>query len=253
MYKRESELSSEFNTRIITTEVNIDSQEIYDMCLEGAERSEQERFLKLVSTYFDNNNNVAITFECQHGHKMFSIFHLLDEGSIMKIGQYPHRSIFDDNLKKYRKVIDKDYMRELKKACGLINHGIGIGLYTYLRRLFEKSIFEIYNKYFETDIEDKKVLSEFTNLKMDEKLKVLRDFLPEFMKDNKSLYGVLSKGIHELDEDMCLANFEVLLKCIICILEDRLEKKSKDNERTEIKKKIDKISMELKQINKIVI
>jgi hypothetical protein len=41
------------------------------------------------------------------------------------------------------------------------------------------------------------------------------------------LYGILSKGVHELDEGECLDYYPVLYDCISLILDERLAQREK--------------------------
>ena len=45
---------------------------------------------------------------------------------------------------------------------------------------------------------------------MDEKIKTLTGYLPPFIVEQNSIYGILSKGIHELSEEDCLKYYTVI-------------------------------------------
>ena len=113
-----------------------------------------------------------------------------------KIGQYP--SVADlsfPELKEYRKVMSKDDEKELKRAIGLYASGIGIGSYVYLRRIFERIIVTASHK----AISDGKIKAEdFGVARVNEKIKMLSDYLPKSLVHNEAFYGIVSKGIHEL-------------------------------------------------------
>lgn len=49
--------------------------------------------------------------------------------------------------------------------------------------------------------------------------------LPDFLVKNRDLYGILSKGIHELSEDECLSYFDPVKAALELILDQALEKK----------------------------
>ena len=53
---------------------------------------------------------------------------------------------------------------------------------------------------------------------VDEKVKMLANYLPETLVKNTVFYGIISKGIHELSEEDCLAFFPVMQSFIIMIL-----------------------------------
>jgi hypothetical protein len=60
---------------------------------------------------------------------------------------------------------------------------------------------------------------------MEEKITLLRDHLPDFLAKNGKIYGILSKGIHELEEKECLNAFEVIKHAIFFILDEDKHKK----------------------------
>lgn len=64
---------------------------------------------------------------------------------------------------------------------------------------------------------------QFAGLRMDEKVRFLKNHLPAHLVENRRIYGIFSKGIHELDNEQCLEFFEVGKQSIIMILEDDLK------------------------------
>lgn len=148
----------------------------------------------------------------------------------MKIGQYPSlRDLASEDIKKYKKVLASDF-GNFKEAIGLNAHGVGAGSFVYLRRIFENLIEEKRQLALEeqTDWSDEI----FSHSKMDEKIKLLRVYLPDFLVENRKIYSILSKGIHELDDQECLELFPELRLAIELILDEKLsdiEKKQKVN------------------------
>ncbi len=62
-------------------------------------------------------------------------------GLIQKVGQFPSLAdIANDESKAYSSVLKGTDARELHTAIGLAAHGVGIGSYVYLRRVFEHLI-----------------------------------------------------------------------------------------------------------------
>lgn len=137
---------------------------------------------------------------------------------IEKVGQYPSVADIEvAQIRQYSKVLSNQYMKDFTKAIGLAANGVGTGSFVYLRRIFEHLVDEVAIK----AINEGEIKAEDYNpLKMDKKLKMLESHLPEVLKDNKPLYGVLSKGIHELPEDDCLKYFSVVRQIIELILDD---------------------------------
>lgn len=143
------------------------------------------------------------------------------------IGQYP--SVADlsfPELDTYKKVLNPEDRRELRRAIGLYAQGIGIGSYAYLRRVFERII----NQAKDTAIAENALdLDAYAKSRVVEKIVLLKDYLPAFMVANKDVYGVISKGIHELSEEECLSYFPIMKDTIFMILQ-QWEQKRKEAE-----------------------
>lgn len=183
-------------------------------------------------SFFTDSGTKLIYFVCQrYGDDLYILIdYNVEEDYIQKVGQLPSvADIHIAQVKKYRKVLGESYIRDFTKAIGLAANGIGTGSYVYLRRIFEHLIFEIADEAI-TNGEIKK--EEFDSSRMDERLKLLSSHLPDVVMENKSLYGVLSAGIHALSEEDCLSYFPVIRTVIELILDER------ENQRqVEIKKK----------------
>ncbi|WP_445176480.1 hypothetical protein, partial [Microcoleus sp.] len=142
--------------------------------------------------------------------------------SLIKIGQYPSLAdIAIGDTSQFDKAIGEKRLNELNKAIGLAAHGVGIGAYVYLRRVFESLIEEAHSKGiskagWSEDIYEKS--------RMKEKVSLLRDFLPEFIVQHPEMYSILSLGIHELTEEDCLKYFGALKSAILVIAEDKMHK-----------------------------
>jgi hypothetical protein len=126
---------------------------------------------------------------------------------------------------------------------GLISHGIGIGSFVYLRRIFEDLIEEAHSvAKQEPDWNE----NDFSKLHMDEKVKLLKFHLPKFLSDNYSIYSILSKGIHSLSEDECLKYFDTLKQSIELILDEKIEKIERLKKLDEMQKSISDIKSKIK-------
>ena len=175
-------------------------------------------------------------------HKLYFIFKVFN-ASIIKIGQ--HQSIADidiEFIKKYKKVLSNDRFNEFSKAIGLVTHGIGIGSFVYLRRIFEGLIYEAYE-----NIKSTLNKGEFQSKRMEEKIELLKPFLPQFLVDNKNLYSILSLGIHSLTEKDCLNYFNTVKIGIELILDEKLEELHKKEKIENIKKSLGNIASEIKK------
>jgi len=147
---------------------------------------------------------------------------------ITKVGQWPSLAdIAIDESKTYSGVLSREDSRELHKAIGLAAHGVGIGSYVYLRRVFEHLI----RKRFDEFKAAEGWSEEDFKKRMEDKIDLLKDHLPDFLVDNRKIYSILSTGVHELDEQSCLAFFPVLKRTIILILEEDKQKAEELEER----------------------
>ncbi len=139
---------------------------------------------------------------------------LTNNNSMMKIGQYP--SVADmtfPELDGYKHVISKQDRRELGTAIGLFANGVGAGSYVYLRRILERLVHQA-----KEEAGSHIDANEFENARMSDQIKMLNGYLPDILVQNTTIYGVLSKGIHELSEEECLKYFPVVKQCIFQIL-----------------------------------
>jgi len=162
---------------------------------------------------------------------------------VTKIGQHP--SIADlhiSKIKEYDKVLSNDKLREISKAVGLAANGVGIGSFVYLRRVFEYLIEEAH-KLAKNDDNWNEV--QYDKNRMTEKINQLKHHLPSFLVENKNLYAILSKGIHELEENECLEYFEAVKVGIELILDEKVDEFNKKKKIEDAKKRIQNIERKI--------
>lgn len=163
-------------------------------------------------------------------HHLLFYFHINDRG-LIKVGQFP--SLADIHLKaieKYRQTLGNESYKEFARAVGLYAHGVGIGSFVYLRRIFENLVTESHNKASKGGDWDE---DKFQRARMDEKLLMLKDYLPQTLVSNAAIYSILSRGIHSLSEDECLNYFNTTKLGIELILDEKIEgEERKEKEKT---------------------
>ncbi|WP_339227253.1 hypothetical protein [Bacillus sp. FSL K6-0972] len=169
---------------------------------------------------------VVLMFKCQRDESHLFYFSLLiRDNKVTKIGQYPSLADLQlHKIDKYRKILNDDY-RDFSKAIRLNSQEIGAGSFVYLRRIFENLIEETRQKAASQDPNWDN--SNFEGSKMDHKIKLLKDYLPDFLVENRKLYAILSKGIHELTEKECLELFPNVQLAIELILDEKIHQKEK--------------------------
>lgn len=165
--------------------------------------------------------------------------------TLSKVGQYPSvADIHIGQVHKYDKVLPNDKMREFTKAIGLAANGVGIGSFVYLRRIFEHLVFEAKN-IAKANIPEFNE-AEFASARMNERIQMLSDYLPDFLVEHHNIYSILSKGIHELSEEECKQYFTVLKESIEIILDEKLEAYNKERHKKSIGNAIAEITGAIK-------
>jgi hypothetical protein len=178
-----------------------------------------------------------IRFSCAKvAHHRISIYLRITSGMIVKYGQNPsYADLIIEQDAERTKMLGKEDRREYNKAIGLAAHDAGIGAYAYLRRIFERWIWRVFNEHKTANSWDE---AEFTHKRMNEKINVLRNLLPELLVKNAGAYGILSDGLHNLSEEDCLAFFPILRIGILLILEQDIEQKARTAREAEFTKAV---------------
>ena len=169
-----------------------------------------------------SNYIFSLLFHCSRNkvHQALFVFRT-HKGILQKIGQIP--SLADlalPDLRKYLQVLGEERFKELARAIGLTTHGVGVGAFVYLRRIFESLIEGAHADASKDSGWDEDA---YTRSRMDERIGLLKDHLPNFLVQNRSLYSILSVGVHTLSETECLAAFPAVRLAIELILDDLLE------------------------------
>lgn len=193
--------------------------------------SEEELYNPLISVY-------EYKFECtkdnEHRYSMYlSIKRENEYFSITKIGQYPSMvDIWGFGFEQYKKQLSKiDGYSDFRKAELCYRDGFTAGAFTYLRRLFEKMLssycvgIELKDNHIETRISAAK--SSF-----DERVYPML----------QNLYKVLSRGIHELNDEEASDYYQYLRAVIAMQLEYTKEKNDKDEQSKQLSKTINDIA-----------
>src|SRR5207245_2482045 len=142
-----------------------------------------------------------------------------------KVGQSP--SLADLHLpgvRKYKRVLGEEKHAEFTRAIGLHAHGVGIGAFVYMRRVFERLIEAARDEVSKDPNWDR---TAYVQDRMEDRILSLQDRLPAFLVENRALYAILSRGIHELTEAECLEMFEPIRVGIELILDEQLEQQSR--------------------------
>ena len=199
------------------------------MSIAKIENKNTDAWELIKSNFADITRLMNFEFICSMDEKHHLDFTVLvNDNSFMKIGQFP--SIADitfPGLDDYKHVISKQDRSELGTAIGLFANGVGAGSYVYLRRILERLVYQA-----KENAGDKVDNDSFENAKVADRIKMLEGYLPDILIQNTTIYGILSKGIHELSEEDCLNYFPVVKECIFQILGmwENMKKKQADED-----------------------
>jgi len=185
------------------------------------------------------------TFRCSGNENHKRLYSFLVVGKeIIKVAEYPSKyDSVKNTFNSYKKILDKEKITELAKASQLESYGYPIAAFLYYRRIFEHIILQTFK---DSDISDKISEEEFKTRRMEDKVDYVKEFLPEYFTDNSHMYGVLSKGIHELQEKECEEYLPVVKTIIFFSLDEAVDKKNKEIRKIEVAKKLNEIKSKLK-------
>ena len=142
---------------------------------------------------------------------------------LSKIGQLPSKlALLSKDLASYRKVAEPLDLKELHSAVLSHANGFHIAALAYLRRVFERRIETAHSRARENPAWDDSKYDRRT-MRMEERITALAGYLPKFLLENRNIYGILSKGIHELTEAECEEAYAALEVSVRFILDEELQ------------------------------
>lgn len=196
-----------------------------------------------VNNLFADLSRREVNLRCKRTGVYYTYQVIFNNEFIEKFGQFP--SLADINIgiiRGYDEVLSQEKLREFVRGIGLRAHGVGIGSFAYLRRIFEYLIEQEHLTALHEEDWDE---DSYKTSRMTEKIDLLKNYLPEFLVENRDLYSMLSLGIHELSEEECLKYFDALKMGIQEILDEKVINKQREKRKGSTKKSIDNIRKEL--------
>jgi len=197
-------------------------------------------------TSINEYSRKEIFLECNRDKSHTIVLDAFINGTeLLKYGQYPSLAdIAVGELGNLRKAFNKQDAHDFTRAIGLSAHGVGIGAFVYLRRVFENQIQRRFEAHQDTIDREK-----YNKSRMSDKIDMLSAHLPEFLVQHKSIYGILSIGIHQLSEDLCRSAFPVMRDSIKMILEEDARALEEARRRAELSSSIGELGTFLAQKN----
>jgi hypothetical protein len=188
-------------------------------------------------------HQVSLTCNRDKSHTLVAIFRVGPD-AVTKIGQYPSLAdLAQDELREYRRALG-GYYSEFRAALRLAAHGVGVGAFVYLRRVFEHLLKEAEAEGLQSGAVTAEALEGAR--RTDEKISLLAELLPPLLVDNRGLYGILSKGLHELTDEECRAHFGVVRAGIEIILEDKVHHARREQRARQVRQEVEKLRLSLK-------
>ena len=173
---------------------------------------------------------------------------------LIKVGQFPSfRDLQLFDTKKYRNILGKKY-GDYTLALALYADGIGAGAFVYLRRIMESLVEEIHqtcakecSEKAATGVGAPFDEAAYGQSRFNDKIDFLekefsKKIIPDELNDIRGLiYGVISKGVHELSENDCLQLFPAARFIIDSLIEEKIQQREKKERLSAFKKQFSEI------------
>jgi hypothetical protein len=179
---------------------------------------------------------------CRCGKHYFFYFGAYRDG-IAKVGQVPSPAdIASPDTLRFRGELPELDLRELEHATRMFSLGIGVAAFVYLRRIFERLL----DRHHQAFVSANGAIEGYERMTWEDRVLALRTVLPVEVVENRRVYSILSLGIHELNEDECLAYYPVMRAAIIDILEQDLAAKQRAKASAELRSAVADIGGKLR-------
>lgn len=188
------------------------------------------------------NDIIIKKFRCSADiNHVYCFIFLTNNDGLIKISEYP--SILDKiDTNKFSEALDYVKQKELNQIAILESHGFFVAAFLYFRRIYEDLILKIFNEH---EASKTMEISEFQFLRMSEKIDLIKDSLPDYMLENKIIYSVLSKGVHELTDEECSKYLPVIRTMLLYFLDEYCEKLRRTKEKAAFSIKLKSIHSKL--------
>ena len=197
----------------------------------------------------DINGFLTLDYGCANCGKEGAIYLIkIYKNQCEKVGQYPP---LDISIPSEIKLLNDQVIIDLyKKGKSSENFSYGIGAFVYYRRIIELKIDDLLNRiteYFpETKINEyKEILEKVKREKnADKKIEIVKNIISDEIIPNnplKSLYDILSKGIHKLSDEDCLESASAIRTLLLMLITEIELKKENKNKLISAQKIIDKL------------
>ncbi len=165
----------------------------------------------------------AVNIVCLRRQHFYTYILHVSDTAFQKVGQKPSMADIAFGELKAIPGVDKQDRKELGRALGLFAHDTPLGAFVYLRRVFERMIERAHERHFQKQGSH---LEKWLDWRMGERIEALADELPAVVRSNSSVWGLLSKGIHELSDEEA----EVLFPLVKAVIFEMLGEEERDRQ-----------------------
>ncbi|MCW8037939.1 hypothetical protein [Acinetobacter entericus] len=162
---------------------------------------------------------------CEEETRNYMLLQSINDNKIsfLKFGEFPRNDL------KQNKQLSKFYKKDqdlYRKASTCLAHGFGVGAFAYMRRIVENNILNLLELIADGYDADESVITALNELKkespMSDKIEIANNALPSSLKPSginplKTIYKVLSEGVHKLSDEECLNKAKQIDQCMLFI------------------------------------
>lgn len=172
---------------------------------------------------------IIYNFSCEYNHCFKMIIETLGNRELIKIGQFPSPMFFSSKINNdIFKILDENEKKYYILSVKSYNNNLNIASFVYLRRVFESLLAKAI----------KQSDTNFEGMKTKDKIKQLvkEGLLNELLNNTgyNVLYSLLSDGVHNLSEEQCKEQYDLLKSAVEIILEEEIYKRNLEKRKKSI-------------------
>jgi hypothetical protein len=154
---------------------------------------------------------------------------------LTKVGQWP--SLLDFRLHEIAEVeaaFSNSLAREWRRSLVTAAHGFNVAACVHLRRVFEGLLLEVRDQV-DSGVHKGADWPEFDRGRTGDRIRLVASELPPLIVQHPDIYGLLSKGVHELTEEECAREMPILQRAMRVAAQQRLDARTRADEAVQIR------------------
>lgn len=158
-----------------------------------------------------------------------------DPAYVIKVGQWPSLTDFQlGDLSAFQAGMTREQRKEFVRGINTGAHGFSVAACVYFRRVFESVLRDARDEYLRAHRQAE--WPEYDAAHAEERIRLLRGFLPDFVVEHPELYRMLSLGVHELTEEQTAQELPMLRQAVELIMMDRVTEARRGKQREDVAK-----------------